>query len=861
MTGMSRRITLFFAVWAVIVLEGSLSAMTVNVPAAGKELIKAGDEWRFFRGRQPPSDPPDAWRERDFPDEGWEKGPSGFGYGDGDDATELTDMRWSYFTVYIRKEFFVSAPVESGTLQLVIDYDDGFVAYLNGGKVTGRGVTDDPPTYTSTASSHEAGTPEIINLGKAEDLLDEGKNVLAIEGHNTTIDSGDLSLIPALRITTDIVKDGQTWIVGTETLTVAGTAPIPQTVSVVVNGNPVTFNPADGTWTGEVSLSPGANTVLVQALDASSSVVDEGTVEVVYVPASRRVGGEITQNTVWSSAPSPLIVEETVVVRDGAVLQIEPGTKLVLKDSVSLIVFGELVADGTEDQPITFTHYGDGGTWGNVVLDGTQADNRLVHCIVEYSSSASSYASKSYVAAVALVGSHLDVDGCTFHKLPEQSPTAEGDGIDLSAGATAHVNNSRFLSIGEGIHTNQCYVLVENCLFTDMRGDNDGVDLDFESDPVPVVRNNRFIGSQDDALHPDRCSAILTGNVVANCGNHGIVLRNSSTPYVANNIVYNCTTAGFAIEDQADPLLINNTVVDCGVGFRLFHLERAGCDPGGGKGTARNCIIWDCPQPITLEDGSTITVSYSNFCGTSVWPGEGNINADPKFVDAVKRDFRLTRLSPCIDAGVADNAPPDDFDGNARPKAGGFDMGAFESPYWAFVDTDGDSLPDGWEINYFHSIEEEGAQDDFDNDGAKNITEYELGTNPASRDSDDDGLHDGWELLYGFNPLVATGDDGPDADPDNDGLNNLAEQTAGTNPRDAGSRFELSEVARSEEKVGIRWQALAGREYHVLVSPDNEAWTDVESLWPGEDGIAEWFDSDSTTLPLRLYKVQVLWPR
>ena len=51
-------------------------------------------------------------------------------------------------------------------------------------------------TFETPASSHEAGTPETYLLGLASDVLVEGKNVLAIEGHNTSYGSTDFSFIP-----------------------------------------------------------------------------------------------------------------------------------------------------------------------------------------------------------------------------------------------------------------------------------------------------------------------------------------------------------------------------------------------------------------------------------------------------------------------------------------------------------------------------------------------------------------------------------------------------------------------------------------------------------------------------------------
>jgi hypothetical protein len=110
-----------------LLLHGSVSG--------GTTLIEPNDTWRFFRGKVQPSEQKDDWKEPDFNDLDWETGLSGFGYGDGDDETELLDMQYNYVTVYIRKEFPVSlASLDPcAVVELVIDYDDGFIAYLNGG--------------------------------------------------------------------------------------------------------------------------------------------------------------------------------------------------------------------------------------------------------------------------------------------------------------------------------------------------------------------------------------------------------------------------------------------------------------------------------------------------------------------------------------------------------------------------------------------------------------------------------------------------------------------------------------------------------------------------------------------------------
>ena len=195
---------------AVTAVCGDAGSMTLQFGSEGMDLVPAGAAWRFFRGKTAASTPADAWRQVDFDDSSWETGPAGFGFGDNDDATVLDDMLNHYATVYIRKEFSVASVTPTVAVELTIDYDDGFIAYLNGREVARRGMPTGTATYQTLASlSHEAGTPETINLGTAGDLLRAGRNVLAIEGHNNSLTSSDFSLIPTLRTKSDTLREWQ----------------------------------------------------------------------------------------------------------------------------------------------------------------------------------------------------------------------------------------------------------------------------------------------------------------------------------------------------------------------------------------------------------------------------------------------------------------------------------------------------------------------------------------------------------------------------------------------------------------------------------------------------------------------------
>ncbi|MBI5511073.1 MAG: CotH kinase family protein [Deltaproteobacteria bacterium] len=91
------------------------------------------------------------------------------------------------------------------------------------------------------------------------------------------------------------------------------------------------------------------------------------------------------------------------------------------------------------------------------------------------------------------------------------------------------------------------------------------------------------------------------------------------------------------------------------------------------------------------------------------------------------------------------------------------------------ADADGDGLPDGWEREHFGTLQESPAGD-FDTDGLANIDEHQAATDPTSPDTDGDGMTDSAEVVLGLEPTVADQDkngclDGDD-DWDRDGVMN-----------------------------------------------------------------------------------------
>jgi hypothetical protein len=169
-----------------------------------KNIIDEGDSWKYSTDNDSVQN---TWNGNDFDDSTWPLGPSGFGFGDKDDSTVLTSVN----SVFIRKTFTFDDVSRIKRLMLHMDYDDGFVAYLNGVEIARAniGTIGDRPAYSAVAkASHEAvmysgGKPQAFMIENFSSLLHNGNNLLAIQIHNTGSGSTDMTCIPFLSVALD----------------------------------------------------------------------------------------------------------------------------------------------------------------------------------------------------------------------------------------------------------------------------------------------------------------------------------------------------------------------------------------------------------------------------------------------------------------------------------------------------------------------------------------------------------------------------------------------------------------------------------------------------------------------------------
>ncbi len=180
-----------------------LSMLTAASAAAQIILIPRGATWKFEDSGVGLGT---AWRPLAFNDASWASGPGPLGYGETFIATPTDfgpDANNKYPTTYFRHEFaFTDTFPDVTFFEIEANFDDGFVAYLNGTEVLRRSMPGGVINYTTLASLHEGGGYEATDITAFASALLTGQNVLAVEVHQASATSSDLVADFALNYST-----------------------------------------------------------------------------------------------------------------------------------------------------------------------------------------------------------------------------------------------------------------------------------------------------------------------------------------------------------------------------------------------------------------------------------------------------------------------------------------------------------------------------------------------------------------------------------------------------------------------------------------------------------------------------------
>lgn len=599
--------------------------------SAQSTLVSAAGNWRYHKGTNAPQANWKTIADASLNAE-WATGPGGFGYGDSDDATTLSDMQNRYTTIYIRQTFNVAGPVDTSLqLRLTVDYDDAYVAYLDGqeiarsANIVGGTVGVEPSNTARASSTHEASAgsggnaPVVVNLGSAAGLLTAGSHVLAIIGLNESTGSSDFSLIPNLLLVDPNVCPDNT--ICQSTNWIAANSPY------VISGF---LNVASG---ATLTIEPGVTVLFNQGagMEIDGRLIAEGTSE------NRIVFTRNTGATSWSQL----------------IFNANSTTSRIAHAEMDYFSAAAIEAAGT-------TLYLDTIDWTNSTAACVDLHDSSVTLLNSYIPGGAGNEPFHFSGMPA--NGHALIKGCVFG-----APRGYNDSIDFTGG-------NRPGPIAQFID-NIFLAAVDDCF------DMDATDAHIEG--------NVFLNVQQDAQRDSSSNPITTGegngiselyiarNIFFNC-EHTLLLKDNGTAVMQNNTIVHLVTNATARTGAGNPIP---------PGIILFGEPWRGRPLGGGviyEGNIAHDLdstIQANPFPLYEPGSSFFVVSHSLTQGTN-WPGEGNISSDPLFANLtgpmtaanIRSNLALLAGSPAIGTG------PNGLDMGANVPAGASISGAPAEP-------------------------------------------------------------------------------------------------------------------------------------------------------------------------------------
>jgi parallel beta-helix repeat protein len=197
----------------------------------------------------------------------------------------------------------------------------------------------------------------------------------------------------------------------------------------------------------------------VSAVDraGNESEPSETVSGMAVAPGPTLVGGTIESDTTWYAGASPYVIESDVIIRDKAVLTIEPGTEILSRGG-ALVVEGQLLAQGDSERLILFASAEGVDRWAGIRFANVKEKENLLKFVrvrkakvgisIEASSpriEASEFTNNDTALAIQGAFSAPMVTGNTIHQ-------NEGAAVVISDGSKPTLSDNRIQdNAAEGI--------------------------------------------------------------------------------------------------------------------------------------------------------------------------------------------------------------------------------------------------------------------------------------------------------------------------------------------------------------------------------------------------------------------------